>query len=106
MPGFSTLSNCPFNNNTIFICENYSQVRFSLMLGEDITNDAKKVILLGNALFELRLFCLCRYLATRFRSVEMGGLVTSYVTSCLILYLSFHIHNTWTVKLQANEEVH
>jgi len=42
MTGFSTLPSCPFNNNTIFICKNYTQVRFSLMLGEEITDHAKK----------------------------------------------------------------
>jgi len=36
----------------------------------------------------------------------MVDLVMSYVTTCLILYLSFHISNIWAVKLQTIEELH
>jgi hypothetical protein len=42
MSGFSTLSTCPFNNKTIFIYENYIQMRFSLMLGAENTDHVKR----------------------------------------------------------------
>jgi hypothetical protein len=42
MPEFSTLSTCPFNNNKIFIYKNDVQLRFSLMLGAEITDHVKK----------------------------------------------------------------
>jgi len=42
MPGFSTLSTCPFNSNTIFVCKNYTQMQFLLMLGDEITDNTKK----------------------------------------------------------------
>ena len=71
MSGFSTLSNCPFNSNKIFIYKNYMQARF---IDAGVRNHGPskgRVNLFGNALYDLHLLCVCTYLATRFRPVKM-----------------------------------